>query len=108
MSAFCVGLDLIVLRDERSIAEEGRLMAHCMELTPSLFLDDGQQHFSVRRQVSGRRVGSCSVRNGYKRPVLTEVLGLANKPSSKSVRRVAELLARHLNLAKWHNPRQGV
>ena len=92
------GFDLVVLKDEQAIAEEGRLMDHCMELTPLLYLHDGQLHFSVRCSRSGRRVATCSLGIGQVRPVVTEVLGPKNQPAPKSARRAAERLVRHSEL----------
>ena len=90
--------DLVVLRDEQAIAEEGRLMAQCMDLTPLHYLNDDQLHFSIRRKESGTRLATCSVKIGGCRAVLTEVLGPGNEAASKSERRAAEQLVRHPKL----------
>ncbi len=92
------GFDLVVLKDEQAILEEGRMMDHCMELTPLLYINDGQLHFSVRCLRSGRRVATCSLDIGQVRSVVTEVLGPGNQPAPKLVRRVAERLVSHPDL----------
>ena len=92
------GFDLVVLRDEQMIAEEGRRMDHCMDLAPSHYLNDGQLHFSVRDEESGQRVATCSLGIGQHRTVVTEVLGCSNQPAPRSARRAVEQLARHPEL----------
>lgn len=92
------GFDLVPLKGVQAITEEGRLMDHCMGLTPSLYLRDGQLHFSVRRAGSGRRLATCSLSIGQQRPTLAEVRGPGNQPAPKSARRAANRLACHPKL----------
>ena len=92
------GFDFLLLRNEQAFIEEGRLMDHCMDQTPTFYLNDGQLHFSIRCRASGQRIATCNLGIGSRHLAVAEVLGPENQFSPKSVKQATEMLARQHEL----------
>ena len=92
--------ELVILRDEAGIVEEGQRMNNCLQDDPRSFMNDGRLHFSLRCSVSGESIATCSLGAKGARLVVTEALGLNNDPAPGVARRAAQRLASHPRLMR--------